>query len=124
LKYIFIILFFISSLKAETFKVSSKLLTFENKDGLLLFGCTENCIALKKIKEFKKINLEKARKDIKFNGSIGSDVCKLIYLGESLLGTMENKDQRAFCVFSDSSMIETNSLSNYLKSHSIVSEDI
>ena len=113
--------FFLSTLtQADTFKISGELISFENKDGLLTKGCEASCIALKKVSEFKKINLKKIRAKESFRGSIGSDVCRLVYKGESTLGVTETKDQRAFCVFSDQSMIETNSLSQYLTEKKIV----
>ena len=115
-----IILSFAAS--AETFQISGSLVNFENKNGLLIKGCEKDCLALKKIAEFKKINLKVARSDEKFFGSIGADVCHLVYKGESILGTIENKDQRAFCVFPDNSLVEINSLSQYLKDKKIVSE--
>ena len=117
-----LLLFFLTSItQADTFKISGELISFENKDGLLTKGCeSSSCIALKKVSEFKKINLKKIRAKEPFRGSIGSDVCRLVYKGESTLGVTETKDQRAFCVFSDQSMIETNSLSQYLTEKKIV----
>jgi hypothetical protein len=116
-----LLLFFLTSTTlADTFKISGELISFENKDGLLTKGCEASCIALKKVSEFKKINLKKIRAKEVFRGSIGSDVCRLVYKGESTIGVTEAKDQRAFCVFLDQSMIETNSLSQYLTEKNIV----
>lgn len=105
---------------AETFKIAGELASFENKDGLLIKGCEKNCLALKTVGEFKKIDLKKARAQETFHGSVGSDVCRLVYKAESVIGVNESKDQRAFCVFKDSSLIEINSLSQYLTDKKIV----
>ena len=116
-----LLLFFLTfTTLADTFKISGELISFENKDGLLTKGCEASCVALVKVSEFKKINLKKIRAKEVFRGSIGSDVCRLVYKGESTIGVTETKDQRAFCVFLDQSMIETNSLSQYLTEKNIV----
>jgi hypothetical protein len=107
---------------AENFKISGELVVFENKDGLLVKGCEKECLALKKVAEFKKINLEKIRAKEPFHASIGSDVCRLVYKTGSLIGVTKEKDQRAFCVFKDNSLIEINSLSKYLIDKKIVIE--
>jgi hypothetical protein len=104
----------------EVFKISGNLITFEDKEGLLVSGCIKDCLALKKFQEFKTIDLIKVRKNSQYVGSIGSDVCHLVYKADSILGVTESKDQRAFCVFSDSSMIEVNSLAQVLISKKIV----
>jgi hypothetical protein len=104
----------------EVFKISGNLITFENKEGLLVSGCVKECLALKKFQEFQSINLIKIRKNSQYVGSIGSDVCRMVYKADSILGIAENKDQLAFCVFSDSSMIEVNSLTQVLISKKIV----
>ena len=106
--------------RGDDFKISGNLISFENKEGLLVSGCRKDCLALKKFHEFQSINLIKIRKNSQFVGSIGSDVCRLVYKADSILGIAENKDQRAFCVFSDSSMIEVNSLSRVLVSKKMV----
>jgi hypothetical protein len=107
---------------AETFKIGGELIVFENKDGLLLKGCEKECLALKKVAEFQKINLKKIRAKETFYASIGSDVCRLVYKSGSLIGINKEKDQRAFCVFKDNSLIEINSLSKYLVDKKIVIE--
>ena len=122
MKIIFMFLIFFSFANAETYKISGELLSFENRDGLLIKGCEKKCLALTKVAEFKKINLKLARSNEKFEGSIGSDVCRLVYKTSSVIGVATNKDQRAFCVFSDNSLIEINSLSKYLTDKKMVSE--
>ena len=107
---------------AESFKISGESVRFENKDGLIIKGCEKECLALKKIGEFKKINLKQVRIHEKFEGSIGSDVCRLVYKSRSIIGIADNLDQRAFCVFPDNSLIEINSLSQFLKDKKIVNE--
>ncbi len=120
MKTLIICLLFSPLAFAETFKIAGELTSFENKDGLLIKGCEKNCLALKTVGEFKKIDLKKARGQETFHGSVGSDVCRLVYKAESVIGVTESKDQRAFCVFKDSSLIEINSLSQYLTDKKIV----
>lgn len=107
---------------AEVFRIAGKMLEFENKDGLLVKGCSKSCDALDTVAKFKKIDLKKARAQEKFVGSAGSDVCRLVYKANSLIGVNQDKDQRAFCVFKDESLIETNSLSQYLLDKKIITE--
>ena len=111
-----------SAALAETYKISGDLVAFENKNGLLVKGCQKKCVALEKVAAFKKINLKKIRTKEKFYGSVGSDVCRLVYKAPSVIGIEQNRDQRAFCVFSDNSMIEINSLTEYLSDKKIVKE--
>lgn len=110
------------SLHAESFKIAGSLADFSEKDGLLLIGCEKNCEALKVIQKHKKIDLEEAREGMKTTNSVGSDVCLKVYKADSLLGVAENKDMRAFCLFKDRSMVEMNSLSEYLVKKKIVKE--
>jgi hypothetical protein len=113
---------FISSgaLAVDTFKIGGELVSFKNNDGLLVKGCETNCQALAAVTKFKKIDLKKLRGKEQYNGSIGSDVCRLAYKGNSVIGINEDKDQRAFCVFKDNSLIEINSLGQYLTEKKIV----
>ncbi len=106
--------------KAESFKIAGEFLKFELRDGVLVARCEGQCFAIKKLSQFTKIDLNKARSKEKFIGSIGSDVCRLIYRSNSVIGVAANKDQRAFCVFEDGSLMEINSLSDYLKSKKMV----
>ena len=122
MKFVLFFLIFSNFVKAETFKISGESIFFENKNGLIVKGCEKECLALKTVAEFKNINLKKARIHEKFEGSIGSDVCRLVYKSHSIIGIAENLDQRAFCVFIDNSLIEINSLSQYLKDKNIVKE--
>ena len=120
---VWLIGFLLTSLvSAEVFRLSGKMIEFESKDGLLLSGCTKECDAIKTVQKFKKIDLKEARAGLKFVGSVGSDVCRLVYKGRATLGTNQDKDQRAFCVFQDESLIEINSLSQYLLDKKIVTE--
>ena len=123
MNYIILALFISSTaLAADTFKIGGELVSFKNKDGLLVKGCEKNCQALAAVTKLKKINLKKLRSKEQFVGSIGSDVCRLAYKGNSVIGVNEEKDQRAFCVFKDNSLIEINSLSQYLTEKKIVTE--
>lgn len=120
MKFLFVLLFISISVKAESYRIGGENINFELKEGILISRCEGDCDALKKIKQFKSIDLKKARAQEKFIGSIGSDVCKFIYKAKSLLGTASNRDQRAFCYFDDGSLVEINSLSEYLKLKKIV----
>lgn len=119
---IFILIFFSMSLQAETFKIAGDLSRFNESEGLLLKGCEKNCEALKVIKKHGKIDLKSARAGMKTTNSVGSDVCLKIYKADSILGTAQNKDMRAFCMFKDHSMVEMNSLTEYLLKKKIVKE--
>ena len=88
---------------------------------MLVAKCENQWLALKKIDQFKSIDLKKNRTHKQFIGSIGSDVCQFIYKASSILGIASNSDQRAFCLFQDGSMVEINSLSLYLEKKKIVS---
>lgn len=122
MKYFFILALISATAFGATYKIGGELINFENKDGLLVRGCAKSCMALDAVKKFKKIDLQKLTKNEKFKGSIGSDVCRLAYKANSVLGVNEEKDQRAFCVFKDDSLIEINSLSEYLIEKKIVKE--
>lgn len=117
---IFLTLFSIC-VKAESFKIAGETIKFENRVGMLVAKCENQCLALKKIDQFKSIDLKKNRAHEQFIGSIGSDVCQFIYKANSILGVASNRDQRAFCLFQDGSMVEINSLSLYLEKKKIVS---
>ena len=108
--------------KAEIFKINGELLDFKSQDGLLVRNCEKHCLALKSVSAHKKIDLKKIRKKQTYLGSVGSDVCRLVYEGGSVIGIAENRDQRAFCVFKDNSLIELNSLSAYLKEKKIITD--
>ena len=108
---------------AEVFQMRGELVDFKNVDGLLLNGCEKGCEALKTVAKFKKIDLKRARAGQSFKGSIGSDVCRLVYQVGSVFGSNQDKDQRVFCVFNDNSLIEINSLSLYLARKKIVTEE-
>ena len=122
MKFLVPLLLFSNFAFAENFKITGTLVTFENKNGLLVSGCEHSCQALKTIEKYKKIELKKARGHEQFAGSVGSDVCRLIYKARSLIGLAMNNDQRAFCVFPDNSLIELNSLTDYLEAKKIVKE--
>ncbi len=107
---------------ADTYKIGGELYIFKSSDGLLLKGCEKDCLALQTINKFKKINLKKERAKETFVSSVGSDVCRLVYKANSVIGVNQDKDQRAFCVFKDNSLIEINSLSSYLTEKKIVTE--
>jgi hypothetical protein len=119
-KVLIFILTFSSILHAETFKIAGSLVELKKVDGLLVRGCEKKCDALTIIRKHNKISMAKVRKGQTFNNSIGSDVCDKVYKARSLLGVAENKDQRAFCYFKDKSMVEMNSLSDYLVDKKIV----
>lgn len=106
--------------QAEAFKISGDLYQFRQADGLLIARCEKNCDALKTIKKHKKINFDSLIKKGSFVNSVGSEVCDKVYKGKSLLGVAENQDRRAFCIFKDGSMVEMNSLSEYLTNKKIV----
>lgn len=121
-KYLLIGLIFSTEIMAESFKIAGDLVEFKDQDGLLLKGCEKSCDALKTIKKHQKINLLSIRKDMQFSNSVGSDVCNKVYQAEALLGVAENTDRRAFCYFKDKSMVEMNSLSDYLVKKKFVKE--
>lgn len=106
----------------ESFKIAGKLLAFQKLEGLLVHGCESkpSCEALRTVQEHPLIQLQKARSGQRFNGSVGSDVCKLVYRASSVLGITEQRDQRSFCRFPDGSMIENNSLGEYLTARKAV----
>lgn len=108
-------IFMIFESQAETFKIGGHSVEFSSRDGVLTSGCVTKCLALDALKKHKSIELKKLPKT-GFANSLGSDVCRTVYKGTSLLGVNEKKDGRAFCVFSDQSMIEINSLTKYLSS--------
>ncbi len=122
MKILLIALVVSSAAQADVFKIGGELLDFRNQDGLLVRNCEKNCLALKAIAAHKKINLKEVRAKETFVGSIGSDVCRLVYDAGSVIGIAENRDQRAFCVFKDNSAVEINSLSQYLKDKKLVVE--
>lgn len=107
---------------AEPFKISGELSEFKNQDGLLLRGCDKDCLALTTVRNFQHIDLKKERAKESYVSSIGSDVCRLVYKANSIIGVNQAKDQRAFCVFKDDSLIEMNSLGQYLKDKKFVTE--
>lgn len=115
MKILFVALFVTTVAQAEIFKVNGDLMDFKNQDGLLVRNCEKDCLALKTVATHKKIKLKEARAKEPFLGSVGSDVCRLVYDAGSVIGIAENRDQRAFCVFKDNSLIEINSLTQYLK---------
>lgn len=118
---ILILIFLSMPVFAESFKIAGSHLEFKNQDGLLLKGCEKSCEALKVIQKHKKIDMAEVRKESRFANSTGSDVCDKVYKASSILGVAENQDRRAFCVFKDQSMVEMNSLSQYLIDKKIVS---
>lgn len=121
MKLILMIFILCGQASADTFRIAGENISFENQDGLLLKDCeNKKCEALKTILKFKRINLKRIRASQKYSSSIGSDVCKLAYKANSLIGIASNNDQRAFCVFKDSSVVEINSLSDYLVKNNIV----
>ena len=107
---------------AENFQISGEMYNFSESKGFFHYGCEKNCTAITKVMELKKIDIKKLRSKEKFYGSVGSDVCRLVFKSKSIIGIASNKDQRAFCVFPDNSMIELNSLSKYLVDNHIVTE--
>ncbi len=115
MKYLILAGLFISQFAvAETFQISGSIYEFQNKNGLLVKGCEKGCKALKTVGAHKSIDLKKVRSGEEHINSVGSDVCNLVYKAKSALGRAQNQDGRAFCVFEDQSMIEMNSLSQYL----------
>lgn len=122
MKTLLLALMISSGVHAEIFKINGELMDFKTQDGLLVRNCEKQCLALKSVVSHKKIDLKKIRKKQTYLGSVGSDVCRLVYEGGSVIGIAENRDQRAFCVFKDNSLIELNSLSSYLKEKKIVTE--
>ncbi len=107
--------------RSETFKISGQWIEFSEKDGLLLNGCNQgNCEALAVIKKNKTIDLKNLRKKLRFDNSVGSDTCHLAYQAKIVIGITHNRDQRGFCLFKDRSMVEANSLGDYLVSKKMV----
>jgi hypothetical protein len=115
MKILLIALFVTTAAQAEMFKLNGDVMDFKNHEGLLVRNCEKDCLALKTVAAHKKIKLKEARAKEPFLGSVGSDVCRLVYDAGSVIGIAENRDQRAFCVFKDNSLIEINSLTQYLK---------
>jgi hypothetical protein len=122
MKLLILIMMITFNVQAESFKIAGEILDFKEREGLVLKGCEKSCEALKVIKQHKKIDLKKARVGMDFTNSIGSDVCDKVYKAQSLLGSASNKDRRAFCFFKDKSMVEMDSLSQYLVKNKIVTE--
>jgi hypothetical protein len=123
MKFLILSLLLSTAASAETYyKIGGELVGFKSVDGLLLKGCETKCDALQAVKKFNKINLTKARAKETFEASVGSDVCRLIYKANSVIGVTQEKDQRAFCVFKDSSLIEINSLTEYLAEKKIITK--
>ena len=120
-----LLLIFSNRAQAESFKIAGRSVAFEDRAGLLTSGCSQqsDCEAMRAVRGHPRIDLKKARRGEKFRGSTGSDTCKLIYGAGSVLGLTANRDQRSFCVFKDGSMIENNSLGEYLLTNQIVSKE-
>jgi hypothetical protein len=97
------------------FKISGTFLEFSDFSGLWVHGCPQGkCAAIETVEKHQSIDLKKARAGMQTTNSVGSDVCARVYGAGSLLGKASNGDGRAFCLFSDRSIIEMNSLSDYL----------
>jgi hypothetical protein len=109
-----------TQLSADVFRIAGQFVDFVSDEGLLIANCKEKCIAKETVLKHNKIELKKIRKGMKFVNSIGSDVCSRVYKAHSVIGLAGSGDQRAFCLFADSSMIEVNSLTNYLHRKKIV----
>lgn len=106
---------------ADVFVIEGTRVDFVEKDDLLVKGCEKNCEALAQVKKFPKIGLAEVRKNLKFAGAVGSDVCHEVYKASSVLGRApSDQRQHAFCYFKDGSMIEINSLTEYLAKKKIV----
>lgn len=107
-----------SNLLAESYKIAGKEFEFyPTKSKIKISKCKDDCQANEAIKKIIK-NKKKYPKTIQkrtFANAIGSSVCQEKLEGLSVLGLAKNKDQRAFCVFKDGSMLEINSISEYLK---------
>ena len=121
-KLLILTLLMASSVWALPFKLAGTIYEFKAQEGLLLKGCEKGCDALKTIKKHSKINLTQVRKGLKQANSVGSDVCNHVYQGKSVLGVAENQDRHAFCLFKDQSMVELNSLDEYLVKMKVISE--
>lgn len=104
---------------AKHYKVSGNLLEFKKDDsGLLVYGCDKGCEALK-VLTISKYDPSTIKRKSQFVASLGSEACHYILGGKTYLGVNMDKDGRDFCVFKDQSMLEINSLSDYLKKHKI-----
>jgi hypothetical protein len=122
-KIFFIFNLFISFIASgETFVISQKPFEFLDYKDVLVANCLKKCEAKRLLDKHTKINLRKLRSKARFANSVGSDVCSLVYKGNSIIGLASNRDQRAFCVFKDESLIELNSLGLHLKEKGIVKE--
>ncbi len=120
MKFLFVLLFSISA-HAESYLIEGMLVALTEKNDLKVSACPKDCLALKAVEANKVISLKEISKGIKYPGSIGSEVCHEVYKALSILGRhSETKDQRAFCLFPDKSMIEINSLSDYLTKNKYV----
>lgn len=96
----------------------------ENKDGIFLShdNCFDKkpCLALKKINSLPSIgDIKKIINSVKRSadsgpGSLGDETCKHVFKARSVLAKKTNGDMRSLCVFSDNSIIESNSLTNFL----------
>ncbi len=120
MKFLIILLFSFSAF-AESYYIEGTLVALREQDELKVAACPKECDAIKAVKVHKVISRDEIGKGIKFPGSIGSEVCHEVYKALSILGRhSETKDQRAFCLFPDKSMIEINSLSDYLTKNKYV----
>lgn len=116
MKLFVLVLLLGSVAKAESFMIEGRSLDFEAHSGLLLRGCEKaGCEALRQIYKHREISLRDLRAGLKHPGLVAADVCHDVYKARSLLGrALQSKDQRAFCYFSDGSMVEINSLDQFL----------
>ncbi len=109
-----------SIVEAESFFIKDKTYEFINFQGVLIAECPHNCMAKIVMFKNKTIKLSQFKNESYISNSLGSEVCKTIFKGHSVLGQAVNRDRRAFCVFKDQSMIEINSLTDYLKQKNIL----
>jgi hypothetical protein len=112
---IMMLIFSTKLLLAESFFIFDKVYEFSSFNDVLVSNCQKKCEAKKKLSALKKVNLKKFTTKEAFANSPGSDVCRFVFQGESLMGQAQNRDRRAFCVFKDLSLIDINSLTLYLE---------
>jgi len=100
---------------AEDFKIDGENYDFKIEDEILYYCPKQPCLAKNHLKKFNP-NQHKKLKPETHASSLGSLYCRQVLKGASTLGVNRSNDGRAFCVLSDMSFIEINSLTRQLNS--------
>lgn len=124
IKLIFLLLSLIitTEVPAKTYKMAGKFIDFIEKHGVLVdkAHCENDCSALRKLRALKPMKKKSLMEGEKWASSPGSLVCGKGLKGRSVLGKGQDMDMRAFCLFEDGSMLEINSLADYLEKNQLI----